>query len=494
MALNLNEEQAIAFASVAQQRQWLREGDLSPLELTHVYLDRIGRLDSRLGSYFSVMAEAAIADAQRKTEGLVQARHGGNLQAFPSLWGIPVAVKDLNAVAGAPQSYGVAALKARIAETDDALVSQLRQSGCILLGKTAIAQLASWPYSEPPGFLPCRNPWNLAHTAGGSSGGAAAAVAAGLCSLSQGSDGGGSLRTPAFCCGVVAIKPSRGRVAPNLLGDAMGGLAVNGPLGRSVADAATLLDALVGTQGGEGGSPNDLPAFGTAATAPMTPEAIALGPDWSPERRPLQVAYTQQIHPFEAVSAPCARAVRTVVSTLAAAGAEVQEIALSCEAWIEPFTVLWRAEVAAAGIPRSLLEPMNQWLLDQGDDAGTYVRSRLLLQTLGRSLLAQLAPFDVVVLPPCSQPAIPIQAWAALPPEAAMAQIIQWIAPSPLFNVTGQPVVSLPTGQTELGLPLGVQLVGRAADETNLIRLAAFLEQQLDLPPFTDIDRRWGDR
>lgn len=480
MALSPSPAQTIAFASVAQQRQWLRTGELSPRELTQLYLERIAQFDHRLGSYFTVMAEQAMAEAEAKTTALVQARSQGELDRLPPLWGIPLSVKDLNAVAGVPQSYGVVAFKDRIAETDDGVVTRLRQSGGILLGKTAIAQLASWPYSEPPGFLPCRNPWQPNHSAGGSSGGAAAAVAAGLCSLAQGSDGGGSLRTPAFCCGVVAIKPSRGRITAAPGGDMMGGLAVNGPLGRSVGDAAFLLDALAGPMAGDWMPPpwDPPPSFAACAAAP----AQAPGP--------LRVAYALQVAPFKPVSAPCAAAVRALLARLVDGGAMVEEIALSCEEWIDPFTVLWRAEVAAAGIPRALLEPMNQWLLDQEDSAGVYVRSRHQLQRLGRSLLNQLAPFDLLVLPPCSRPAIPLQAWATLSPQETLEQIIQWIAPSPFFNVTGQPVLSLPTGQTPTGLPLGVQLVGRPGDEAGLIRWATWLEGQFSLLPFWEIDRR----
>lgn len=243
----------LAFAPILTQCHWLRSGLISPLQLTQVYLDRIGQWDDRLGSYVAVMAEAAIAQATLKTDQLVAARRearlgGDRLQQLPLLHGIPIAIKDLNAVAQWPQSYGIAALReaGNLSLADDGVVQRLRQAGCIFLGKTTISQLASWPYSEPPGFAPSRNPWQLSHSSGGSSGGSAAAVAAGLASAALGSDGGGSIRTPAFCCGLVGLKPSRGRISYAPSGDALGGMAVNGPLGRRVADSALLLDAMAG--------------------------------------------------------------------------------------------------------------------------------------------------------------------------------------------------------------------------------------------------------
>lgn len=158
------------------------------------------------------------------------------------------------------------------------------------------------------------------------------------------------------------------------------------------------------------------------------------------------------------------------------------EIELDLAEMIEPFVELWRAEVAAAGVARSLLEPMNQWLLDQGGKAGDYVRSRHQLQRWGRALVQTLAPYDCLVLPTCTATAIAIGAWADLPPEEVMARIMDWISPSPAFNVTGQPALAIPTGRDSAGLPLGVQLVGRPGDEAALLRLGAYLEHCCDFP------------
>jgi amidase len=231
----------LAFTPALDQAHLVRAGEVSPLELTELYLDRIEQFNPLLGCYFHVMAEQAIADAKAKTEYLTQ-----HPDTLPPFFGVPISIKDLNPVAGVPCSYGIRAARNRIATADDGIIPSLREAGFILLGKTATSQLGTLPYTEPPGFAPARNPWNPDFTPGGSSGGGAAALAAGLCAIAQGSDGGGSLRGPAFCCGLVGMKPSRGRISFAPVGERLNGLATNGPLGRTVADTAALLDVMAG--------------------------------------------------------------------------------------------------------------------------------------------------------------------------------------------------------------------------------------------------------
>ncbi|PSN78139.1 amidase, partial [filamentous cyanobacterium CCP4] len=221
----------LAFLPALEQARLIRAKEISPLELTEIYLSRIERLNPALGAYVTVVAEQALADAKAKTEHLAS-----NPDDLPPLFGVTVSVKDLNPVEGVACAYGIKAACDRIANQDDYIVGKLRQAGMVILGKTATSQLGSLPYTEPPGFPPARNPWNLDYTPGGSSGGGAAALAAGLCAISQGSDGGGSLRGPAFCCGLVGMKAARGRVSFSPVGERLNGLAINGPLGRTVAD------------------------------------------------------------------------------------------------------------------------------------------------------------------------------------------------------------------------------------------------------------------
>jgi amidase len=217
----------LAFAPALEQAQFIRQKQISPLELVQVYLDRIERLNPQLGCYFTVMAEEAIAVATRQTEQLSQL---SPLDELPPFFGVPISIKDLNPVAGVRCTYGSPVLMNQEATQDDGVVSRIRAAGFVILGKTATSEVGTLPYTEPEGFPPARNPWDLDYTPGGSSGGAAAAVAAGLCPIAQGSDGGGSIRGPAFCCGVVGLKPSRGRVSHAPVGDYQSGISTNGPL------------------------------------------------------------------------------------------------------------------------------------------------------------------------------------------------------------------------------------------------------------------------
>jgi amidase len=228
--------------SALEQLALLHQGEVSPLELAEAYLQRIEQIDPALGSYWTVLRESVLTQARRITD---QGAIADRLQGLPLL-GLPVSIKDLHALEGAPASLGIAALRERMVSYDDGAVARLRAAGCLFLGKTATAQLGTQPVTEPPGFAPTRNPWNPSRTAGGSSGGAAAALAAGLCAAAHGSDGGGSLRGPAFCCGLVGLKAARGRISNAPLGESFGGLATHGMLTRTVADAALFLDVLSG--------------------------------------------------------------------------------------------------------------------------------------------------------------------------------------------------------------------------------------------------------
>src|ERR687886_2906942 len=174
----------LAFTSALEQAQLIRQREVSPLELVEVYLERIQRLDSQLGSYFTVVAEMALAEAKAKTEQLAQTKEVSEL---PPFFGVPIAIKDLNPVEGIRCTYGTPVLMDKIAAHTDGVVMRIKHAGFTILGKTATSELGSLPYTEPPGFPPARNPWNLEYTPGGSSGGAAAAVAAGLSSVATGS-------------------------------------------------------------------------------------------------------------------------------------------------------------------------------------------------------------------------------------------------------------------------------------------------------------------
>jgi len=449
----------LAFTSALEQAQLIRTKKISPLELTQLYLERIQRLDSQLGSFFTVATETALADARAKTEQLNQTQDTAEL---PPFFGVPTAIKDITAVAGMPLSYGVPFQKDNIADYDDGVVTRIKQAGFILLGKTATSEVASLPYTEPPGFPPARNPWNLNYTPGGSSGGAAAAVAAGLCPIAQGSDGGGSVRGPAFCCGLVGIKPARGRISFAPVGDHQNGIATHGSLARTVADAAALLDVMSGYITGD---PYWLP----------DPEISFLNSTRQALSQ-LRIAFSTNISIVGEAAEICGQAVKETAQRLEEMGHIIEPGCPELSGLAEPFITVWQAGVAATGIPPEALSPMNCWIASQVGSAGQYLQAVSQMQLVSRQIVAFFDAFDVLVLPTYMHPTIRLGEWADLSPQETLQKIITWIAPCPPFNATGLPAISIPTGFDSNGLPVGIQLVGRPAAEATLISLAAQLE------------------
>lgn len=452
----------LAFSSALTQAKLLRQGEITPLDLVQLYLDRIRALDGTISAFVTVMAEQALADARRQTDVLEQSKSGDPL---PPLFGIPITIKDLNAVAGVPCALGVSALRSRVVESDDGVVNRIRQSGLIILGKTTVSQLGSMPFTEPPGFAPTRNPWQLDTTPGGSSGGAAAALAAGLSPLAQGSDAGGSIRGPAFCCGLVGIKPSRGRVSFAPVGDVLNGLASIGPLARTVADAAALLDVMSGyTTGDPYWLPAPQPTFQTIATQGF------------PASRKLRIAVTSGLPDIGPSDSDCCQAVQDTADRLATMGHELVAACPPVADLVEPFSLIWRTSVAMSGLPVELLSPMNQWLQAGSPSSQAYLQAITQIQVISRRIVQFFDDFDVLLLPTYLHSPIRIGEWADCSPEATFQQVINWVAPCPPFNATGQPAIAIPVGFSPQGVPIGVQLVGRPADEATIIALAADLE------------------
>ena len=457
----------LAFTPALEQAQLIRKKEVSPIELVELYLERIGRKDTQLGSYFTVAADLALADAKAKTEMLAKE----DVANLPPFFGVPISIKDLTSVAGVRCTYGSRALMDQIAAYDEGIVSRIRGAGFIILGKTATSELGSLPYTEPEGFAPTRNPWNLDYTPGGSSGGAAASVAAGLCAIAQGSDGGGSIRCPASCCGLVGIKPSRGRVSYAPVGDRLGGLASHGPIARTVADAAALLDVMSGYIIGDPfWLPSPDPSFLTAATS-QPPSKLRIG-------------FATTIPPLGEAAPANQQAVLETAKLLEGMGHTLEPVSLDLSELIDPFKIVWQAAVAASGIPKPALGKMNQWLLEQTGDVGEYLRSLAQTQVTGRKIVAFFDNFDLLLLPVYMHPTIRIGEWENLSPEETLPRIINWIAPCPPFNASGQPAIAIPASIDSNGLPIGVQLVGRPAEEATIIAIAAQIETQ----------KRWSDK
>ncbi|MGK7926825.1 MAG: amidase [Spirulina sp.] len=450
----------LAFASALEQAQLIRRGEISPLELTQLYLDRIQQLNPQLGSFITIAAEGAIADATAKTEQLAQQ---SDRDSLPPFFGVPTAIKDYNPVAGLPLTIGTLVLKDNIPSYDDGVVVKMKAAGFTILGKTNLPELASFPYTEPPGFPPARNPWNLDYTPGGSSGGSAAAVAAGLCAVAQGSDGGGSIRTPASCCGIVGLKPARGRVTHAPVGDYQNGIATDGPLTRSVADAAALLDVMSGYVTGD---PYWLP----------DPEISFLE---SSQKSPksLRIGFAIDIAPLDRPSDICRNAVLETAERLQALGHHLEEIHPDFTELRDPFTRIWQAGIASIGLPLESLSPLNRWLAENSGTAGEYLQAVTKMQIVARQVVGTFAPYDAILFPVQTHSPIRIGEWAQLSPEETIAKIQQWIGPCPVANAAGLPAIALPATFDDNGLPIAIQFIGKPADEATILALAAQWEK-----------------
>lgn len=453
----------LAFTSALEQAQLIRSKVISPLELTLVYLDRIQTLDVSLNSFFTVMAEQAVDEAKAKTEQLVRSQI--DPASLPAFFGVPIAIKDFAPVAGVPCTYGIHLLKNRVATEDAGLVTRIRQAGFTILGKTATSEIGTSPYTESRGFPPTRNPWNLNYTSGGSSGGSAAAVAAGLCAIAQGGDAGGSVRIPAACCGLVGIKASRGRISSAPLGEKLGGFGVEGTIARTVADAAALLDVMSGYVLGD---PYWLPPPSTSflEATKQTPTNLRIG-------------FATAVQPIGNAHPDCIQAVVATMQRLETMGHLIEPINLDFSELIEPLKIIWQATVDV-GVPHIFLGKLNRLLLrrSRSRPSGAYPQAIMKLHAIARRLIVELNNLDVLVLPVLMHPTIRVREWAKLRASQELENIIRWIAPCPPFNITGQPAIAIPAGFTPDGLPLGIQLIGRPGDEITVIALAAQIEAE----------------
>jgi amidase len=388
-----------------------------------------------------------------------------------AFYGVPIAIKDLNDVAGMPTTYSCKAYANNIAQADQAIVRNLRDAGFVILGKTNTSELGTIAHTESELNGATRNPWDPSLTPGGSSGGAAAAVAGGLLPIAHGSDGGGSIRVPASCCGLVGIKPSRGRVsnAPYVPGSI--GLGTSGPIARTMRDAAALLDVLRGYE------PGDV----YVAPVPARPYLD----ECDEPVGGLRIAVTVDPPTPAPVDAECAEAARSTARLLEELGHEVIE---ATPPWVSndmitDFIRIWQVGPAIAGVDDlSLLEPINRVLAQRASETPSpvYADAVRRLQALTRRVLEFWNEVDVLVTPTLAMLPTPI-GWTFEDTDGdAMAAFMRqtvWTPFTPLINVTGQPALSLPLAWSADGLPIGVQFIGRPFDEATLVRLGAQLEE-----------------
>ncbi len=454
--------------TVAELAAAIRRRELSPVQITAHYLDRIERLNGAVGAFFTVTAELASDQAAAAEKAVTRA---ADPAALPALTGVPIPIKDLNMVAGVRQTLGSALFADYVPDVDDYVSAAIRAAGAVLTGKTATPEFGLPCYTETAVGPPARTPWDLNRSAGGSSGGAAAAVAAGLAPAAQGSDGGGSIRIPSSACGLFGIKPTRGRISRAPLVPDLFGLSIDGPIARTVADAALLLDVMTGNQ------PGDM------YTQPPLPRGETfLGYASRPPGR-LRIGRTLR-HPIGdgAVHPDCAAAYQEASELLASLGHEVEDLdtPFGPDA-VPPFEILWYAMATLAPVDpaqEDQLRPLTRYLRERGREVTSeqLIQAQAYLQFIVRGALSVLNGYDAVLTPTLAEPPVPVGYFEEVPPPANFARQEAFAPFAAMFNVSGQPAVNVPLHWNSAGLPIGVMLAGRMGEEGTLISLSAQLE------------------
>jgi amidase len=457
--------------SALDQWQSLQRGEISPVELTEHYLARIEAQNPSLGAFVTITAEAALQRARHVQD---------NVPRTVPLWGLPSGDKDLQLRAGVPARFGSRLMAHFVPDASDELVQALDDAGAVSLGKTNTPEFGLPSYTESLSAPPARNPWNPLLGAGGSSGGAAVAVAARLLPFAPGSDGGGSIRIPAAACGLVGLKPSRGRIPAASGIDKLGGLPVAGPIARTVADAALLLDAMITPRGGY---PEHHFALRPAGEhSPLLAAAVR-----GEGRFQIGVMTTSAWdNAYDVTIAPEALAALALATTeLSALGHGLEETALVPDDSYSPaFRTIWQA--GAATIPANnseqeqLLEPLTLWLMRRGRalTARHLAEALAALAAYERSFIAQLSRFDAVITPALALTPRPLGWYDANDGERNFAQQVQYTPFTSMVNVSGLPAIVLPVHQSDGGIPMGVQLIGRPGGEATLLALGAQLERR----------------
>lgn len=447
----------------------VRAGEVTARELCDLSLARIAELDDEYGAFVDVDDDGARAAAD--------AIGPGDARPFA---GVPIAIKNNRAVEGLPLTFGSSFTPASfLPERDHNVTARLRAAGFVIVGTTKLPEWGILPITDPSAHGPARNPWDPSRTSGGSSGGSATAVAAGMVPLAHANDGGGSTRIPAACCGLVGLKPQRGRIsfAPDLGEQFLG---QDGVLTRTVAETAALLDILAG------------PVLGDSSWAPPPAEPFAVTAAREPGRRRIAVTTLPPL-PDATVAPEFVRAVEDTADLLASLGHDVEEVdpPWASEELLRLFTAEFGpavcTQMAFAGMLAGRepsahdVEPLSWWLWEtcREIDSITAALASAQLQGFARAFVTWADPYDALLTPALAEVAVPLGEIDPRGPDpAATFRRSGTFTPFTAgLNITGQPAISLPiAAREEDGLPVGVQLVGRPEAEGELLSLAAQLE------------------
>jgi len=451
--------------------QLLQRREVSPVELARHYLHRIERLDPGIGAFATVTPEAALARARHVEE---------HVPTAAPLWGMPLADKDLHKRAGVPARFGSRAFTDFVPDDSDELVLAVDAAGAVSLGKSATPEFGLPSYTEGLAGPPTRNPWNLELGAGGSSGGAAAAVASGMLPFAPGTDGGGSIRIPAAACGLVGVKPSRGRVPAGSGLASLAGLGVAGPIARNVADAALLLDGIIAP----GGYP---PSHRYAVRAPGD-DGPFLGAAIRGEGRFQLGVMTDS--PWDdayeiGLAGEARSALDRAIEVFESLGHGIEAMTPAPEpGYPAAFRTIWQAGAATIpvdGEDEALLEPLTRWLMLRGRGVPARQLAEALTWLAGfeERVIRRFAPFDAVLTPALARTPPPVGWYDQQDGERNFAQQVRFTPFTSFVNVSGLPAITVPVEETAEGLPMGVQLIGRPGGEPALFALAAQLERRV---------------
>ncbi len=460
--------EALAFLDATDLAKLIRKKEIQAEELLEFTIQRIKKINPKLNAVITPMFEEA-----RKAL----------LGPFPDgpFVGVPFLIKDLLAsYQGIRMTFGTRNLQNNVADHDSELVSRYKKAGFITVGKTNTPELGILPTTEPHLFGPCRNPWNLDRTTGGSSGGSAAAVASGLVPVAHGNDGGGSIRIPASCCGIFGLKPTRARnpLGPDF-GDLMSGFVAEHVLTRSVRDSAAILDV---TMGYEVGDPY-------CAPPPNRPYKKEVGKDPGS----LRIAFWKQTFRGEDIAKDCQKALLDSVKLCSDLGHHLIERRPSFdgETLARAFTVIWATDCASTIERISNMtgkkpspdhyEPITWGLYEMGKKTGAsdYIFAVQTLQRISRAVARFFLDFDIFMTPTLGEPPVVLGTFDSPPDDLLKGwrRSARFVPFTPICNATGQPAMSVPLFWNEEGLPIGTHFAGRFGDEATLFRLAAQLEQ-----------------
>lgn len=455
----------------------MRQRKLSPVEYVDTLLRAIEREQPRLNAFATVTADAARKAARAAEAKLAKGEAKG------PLFGVPIHIKDQVDTAGVRTAHGSAIFADNVPDRDDITVTRLAEAGTISLGKTTLSEFGHKGLTDSPAFGTTRNPWDLSRTCGGSSGGAGAAVAAGLAPLGLGTDGAGSVRLPAACCGLVGHKPTLGAVPWEASADAFGNNVYAGPLARTVADAAAMHAAIVGP------SPRDPISIAGIDTLRVSPALV------SEDLSSLRIGYIARVA-NPRVAGDVETNTRASLAALADFGAEVEDVTDEID-WIEfPGRVLYQGNFAV-----SMAKHQPQWgnrmdptllaFMERGGKftmaqfrEAQYARTRLF-----RTIQSLFDRYDLLVSPTLTRSALPADFDGAndeVEIDGVKCGITRqgWSCYLYPFNLTGHPALTIPSGFAQDGLPTGTQLIGRWGADLDLFRIGALLERA----------RPWADR